>query len=140
VKQGNGDWDLRVEDENRKSYLVAKVKSADSELASIHTVYERTSTGGHPAILGGFWHDMPYFLGPYVKEGKQSRMWIWPPSVVEGAQEEVNRAGIHEDEFDSACPEINAIKDEITQDGGSWYTGKPFGDLSQLICSSDPLF
>jgi hypothetical protein len=132
VKTPNGYWNIRVEDSNRKSYLVARVKSDASEIAFAHTMFmESTESNENPSILGGFWHDQPYFFDI-------DRMRIWPDSVPSNNPDEVNYASVSDRD---SCPRTHAIKDEITSDEqGSWYTGVPFGDKKGFVCSAIPLW
>ena len=148
VKQGNGEWDIRVEDQNRKSYLVARLQPGGSEVAWVETIYQLSSPGSG---VGGFWHDMPYFLGP-TEEGTL-KMRIWPASDPDGEWWQLNRAWVNEDEFSKTFdpgegdyrpdPTFvqHAIKDEVEPGAhGSWYTGKKLSNDGDFVCWVTPLF
>lgn len=144
VKQSNDRWDVQVEDKNRKSYVVAIVRNSGAgELQSIQSTYESSDGSKYNPLLGGFWHDMPY----YRKDGEMHK---WPASDLSDEYNGLGEARSRNtawagstDEFQEEgvpCPKEMAVKDQITPNGGSWYTGKPLGKKQGFTCYRDPLF
>lgn len=118
----DGYWDIRVEDENRKSYLVARLHSVAKNIVSASTDYLTSS----PEIKGGFWQDMPYY------RGSSRKMEKWPGSVGQTP----NAAYF----FGSrTCPDEAGIYDSISDQGGVWYTGKRTSEIG-WYCQRNPLF